>query len=616
MNVGFNKPDPSGQSESSSDVNDSGTVFVRGLASSVDDEKLLNRFSDVGPVRSAFVVRTGAGGASKGFGFVKYAIESDAQVAIETLNGAPMEGKILGVFPAERRSDTQEAGGRNKEQTHISGEEKYRRKLQEREARNEKLEERIGAFSTALLANSKRRLCVLLLWNIPTKASSSKSGLKTWLSKRDIDLSRIKNIVLKIDKQDPMLGAINMFPATAIEFENDKITKAAYHRLKLAKIAVRRHAAATFRHSLRQRCRLIVRNLAWSVRENDLVSIFSKFGPIHEAKVPTTLGNAKRIRGFGFVQFLFYSDAAKAVQNCNGEKLKGREIAVDWTVRSDKTSDDVEDGKSTDEFGGSDSEDTSGSEKDSDEDESIQSDGESGSEDRSDTGEVANDQAEEDDSDGEGSVKTSVKVRAILTKLKNKPDKEEYCVFVQNLPFTVSKQGVFETFKRYGPCKMVKLVRVQSTGQHRGSAFVHYYSEMGVKNALNAAAGRIGKEESQDRVQAKKNKKSKRQKEIASAMAEAALNGGIIINERKINVLPALKKDELKNIEESRKSNSGKVKIDRRHLYLAREGFIHENDDASAQMPKGDRLKRDNIQKEKNEIEKSKFFCLSNPLVH
>ena len=129
MNVGFNKPDPSGQSESSSDVNDSGTVFVRGLASSVDDEKLLNRFSDVGPVRSAFVVRTGAGGASKGFGFVKYAIESDAQVAIETLNGAPLEGKILGVFPAERRSDTQEAGGRNKEQTHISGEEKYRRKL-------------------------------------------------------------------------------------------------------------------------------------------------------------------------------------------------------------------------------------------------------------------------------------------------------------------------------------------------------------------------------------------------------------------------------------------------------------------------------------------------------
>ena len=138
-----------------------------------------------------------------------------------------------------------------------------------------------------------------------------------------------------------------------------------------------------------------------------------------------------------------------------------------------------------------------------------------------------------------------------------------------------------------------------------------YITRKGVKNALNAAAGRIGKEESQNRVQAKKNKKSKRQKEIASAMAEAALNGGIIINERKINVLPALKKDELKNIEESRKSNSGKVKIDRRHLYLAREGFIHENDDASAQMPKGDRLKRDNIQKEKKMKLKNPNFFVS-----
>ena len=184
-------------------------------------------------------------------------------------------------------------------------------------------------------------------------------------------------------------------------------------------------------------------------------------------------------QGFGFVQFLFYSDAAKAVQTCNGEKLKGREIAVDWTVRSDKTS-DGEDGKSADEFGGSDSEDTSGSEKDPDEDKSIQSDGESGSEDRSDTEEVANDQVEEDDSDDEGSVKSiSENESRIDSKLKDKVDKEEFCVFVQNLPFTVTKQGVFDTFKRYGPCKMVKLVRVQSTGQHRGSAFVHYYSEMG-----------------------------------------------------------------------------------------------------------------------------------------
>ena len=118
-------------------------------------------------------------------------------------------------------------------------------------------------------------------------------------------LKRIKNIALQIDKQDPMLAAVNVSPATAVEFENDNIAKAAYHRLKLANIVVRRHAAVTFKHALRQRCRLIVRNLAWTVCENDLLATFSKYGPIQETSVPTVQGNSKRIRGFGFVQFIF-----------------------------------------------------------------------------------------------------------------------------------------------------------------------------------------------------------------------------------------------------------------------------------------------------------------------
>ena len=82
------------------------------------------------------------------------------------------------------------------------------------------------------------------------------------------------------------------------------------------------------------------------------------------------------------------------------------------------------------------------------------------------------------------------------------------------------------------------------------------------------------------------------------------------MNDRKLNVLPALKQDELKSIEESRGGNNERGKIDRRHLYLAKEGFIPEYDgsNGSLQIPRGDRLKRDNIQKEKVEIKKSKFF--------
>lgn len=44
-------------------------------------------FSDIGPVRSAFVVLDPESGTSKGVGYVAFAIREDAQAAYDTVNG-------------------------------------------------------------------------------------------------------------------------------------------------------------------------------------------------------------------------------------------------------------------------------------------------------------------------------------------------------------------------------------------------------------------------------------------------------------------------------------------------------------------------------------------------
>ena len=44
-------------------------------------------FSDLGPVRSAFVVLDHGSGSSKGVGYVSFAIKEDAQVAFDKVNG-------------------------------------------------------------------------------------------------------------------------------------------------------------------------------------------------------------------------------------------------------------------------------------------------------------------------------------------------------------------------------------------------------------------------------------------------------------------------------------------------------------------------------------------------
>lgn len=77
---------------------DKQTVFVRGVSFDVTDQELNDFFSDIGPVRQAFLVKTKGGQkAHKGFGFVQYALQSDAERAAAELNGKELQGRKLQV---------------------------------------------------------------------------------------------------------------------------------------------------------------------------------------------------------------------------------------------------------------------------------------------------------------------------------------------------------------------------------------------------------------------------------------------------------------------------------------------------------------------------------------
>ncbi|KAJ3223426.1 hypothetical protein HK099_001150 [Clydaea vesicula] len=71
---------------------------------------------------------------------------------------------------------------------------------------------------------------------------------------------------------------------------------------------------------------LFVRNLAWSVTDNDLNSLFSQQGQVLSARVISDRETG-RSRGFGFVE-MDDEAALKAVKELNGYELSGRPIAV------------------------------------------------------------------------------------------------------------------------------------------------------------------------------------------------------------------------------------------------------------------------------------------------
>jgi RNA recognition motif-containing protein len=80
-------------------------IYVGNLPYNVDDAELHELFAQYGDIRSAKVIMDRETGRSRGFGFVEMEDDTEAQAAIEALNGADSGGRRLTVNVARPRSD-------------------------------------------------------------------------------------------------------------------------------------------------------------------------------------------------------------------------------------------------------------------------------------------------------------------------------------------------------------------------------------------------------------------------------------------------------------------------------------------------------------------------------
>jgi RNA recognition motif-containing protein len=66
-------------------------LFIGGLAWHTEEATLRQKFEEFGPVEEAVVVKDRDTGRSRGFGFVRYTQEGDAQNAIVAMNNVEYE---------------------------------------------------------------------------------------------------------------------------------------------------------------------------------------------------------------------------------------------------------------------------------------------------------------------------------------------------------------------------------------------------------------------------------------------------------------------------------------------------------------------------------------------
>lgn len=86
-------------------------LYVGNLPFAVDDAALHQKFSSFGEVVSAKVITDRASGRSKGYGFIEMSDDSQADAAIEKLNGSDFEGRNINVSEARPQGERSDRGG-------------------------------------------------------------------------------------------------------------------------------------------------------------------------------------------------------------------------------------------------------------------------------------------------------------------------------------------------------------------------------------------------------------------------------------------------------------------------------------------------------------------------
>jgi len=86
-------------------------IYVGNMSYGVTEDDLRQAFEAFGQVQSASVIKDKYSGESKGFGFVEMPSQSEAQAAIEGLNGKELKGRTLNVNEARPRPDNRRGGG-------------------------------------------------------------------------------------------------------------------------------------------------------------------------------------------------------------------------------------------------------------------------------------------------------------------------------------------------------------------------------------------------------------------------------------------------------------------------------------------------------------------------
>ncbi|PPQ85119.1 hypothetical protein CVT25_004219 [Psilocybe cyanescens] len=321
------------------------TIFVSNLpynATSVDLETL---FSDIAPVRSAFVVTEQGTGVSKGVGYVSFALKEDAESAFEniTKDGISLVGRKLRVQWADTKPKEKGEKGERKEV--VKKEPKPRPAHQQPRLPHDPL-----ATRTIVISGLPPALDSKVLWKKIRKYEGAEKV--DWPIKDDEGKEDPTTAHVLYTTSTQACEAVNklhahVYKGCLLSVTLKKRLDTLSNPVRISKSTkgetlpadAKGKAVAAPSHA----SRLIVRNIPFNATEQDLRAIFLPYGPIYSVHIPLdekvkkdhdpeqaessaagataaayAAAKKPRTKGFAFVWMLSKKDAERAMEGCNG----------------------------------------------------------------------------------------------------------------------------------------------------------------------------------------------------------------------------------------------------------------------------------------------------------
>ncbi|KAL6941582.1 RNA recognition motif-containing protein [Hanseniaspora osmophila] len=316
--------------------------------------------------------------------------------------------------------------------------------------------------------------------------------------------------------------------------------------------------------------KLIIRNMPWSCRDpTKLTKIFSRYGTVDNAYIPRKAGG--RMSGFAFVVMKKISACRRAIEESKSLKIDGRQVAVDFAVSKNrwdehKDESDVEEGIAD--------------ENKSDEKSVINEENAKTDEPNSDQEDVSKDEQEKEEE------------KVIERPKKNR--KENFSVFVRNVPYDATEESLEYHFGKFGSVKFALPVTDKETGLPKGTAFVAFHNEESYQKCISDAPD----------------------VNTTSLLISDDVKPEYVYEGRVLSITPTLDRENANKAAEKkslqRKEALGKAPADKdkRNLFLLNEGRINEQSKLAALLTKQDLEVREKSYKQRVDQLKS------NPSLH